>query len=81
MDLLIPIIIVVVISVMLWGWSTVLRRIPLNDYGMDNVERVLKRESDEYRTRVLNRGWMTQKEWTQLLKKHPSALVKTEPEA
>ncbi|HSI44088.1 MAG TPA: hypothetical protein VK949_07060 [Methylotenera sp.] len=74
MNILIPIIIVILISVILWGWSTVLRRIPLNDYGMENVERVLKLESDEYRTQVLQRGWMTNKEWNKLQKKHQATL-------
>jgi hypothetical protein len=74
MNILIPIIIVILISVILWGWSTVLRRIPLNDYGLENVERVLKLESDEYRAQVLQRGWMTHKEWNKLQKKHEAAL-------
>lgn len=59
---------------MLWGWSNVLRRIPLIDFGIENVERVLKLESDGYRNRVLHRGWLTNKEWARLQKKHQSAL-------
>lgn len=51
-----------------------MRRIPLNDYGIENVERVLKLESDEYRAQVLQRGWMTNKEWNKLQKKHEAAL-------
>ena len=75
MDIFIPVIIVVIVSVMLWGWSTALRRIPLRDYGMENVERVLKMESDEYRSRILHRGWITNKEWGKLQKKHQSVLA------
>jgi hypothetical protein len=78
MDVFIPLIIVIIISVMLWGWSTALRKIPLIDYGMENVERVLKMESEEYRNRVLQRGWITNKEWARLQKKHQSALARNE---
>lgn len=59
MNIFIPIIIVLIISLILRGWSTVLRRIPLVDYGMENVECLLKMESEEYRTQVLKRGWIT----------------------
>ena len=75
MDIFIPLIIVVIISIMLWGWSTALRRIPLTDYGIEKVERVLKMESDEYRIRILHRGWLTNKEWAKLQKKHQSVLA------
>ena len=78
MDIFIPIIIVVIVIVMLWGWSTALRRIPLRDYGMENVERVLKMESDEYRSLILHRGWMTNKEWAKLQKKHQSVLTEND---
>lgn len=72
MDIFIPVIIVVIISVMLWGWSTALRRIPLKDFGIEKVEQVLKMESDEYRIHILHRGWLTNKEWAKLQKKHQS---------
>ena len=78
MDIFIPLIIVILISVMLWGWSAALRRIPLIDFGIENVERVLKMESAEYRSRVLNRGWITNKEWARLQKKHQFALAENE---
>ena len=78
MDIFIPVIIVVIISVMLWGWSTALRRIPLKDYGIEKVERVLKMESDEYRIQILHRGWLTNKEWAKLQKKHQSVLAEND---
>jgi hypothetical protein len=74
MEFIIPIALVIIICVMLWGWAAVLRRIPLQDFGMDNVERILNLESEQVRDRILQRGWMTNNEWAKLLRKHPSAL-------
>lgn len=75
MDVLIPIVIVLIIIVMLWGWSAALRRIALEDFGTENVGRVLMLESAAYRAQVLERGWLTNKEWTDLQKKHAAALA------
>ena len=77
MSIFIPVIIVIVIILMLWGWSTVLRRVPLIDFGMENVERILNEESEDYRNIVLKRGWITNKEWTKLQKKHNSIYRRT----
>ena len=42
------------------------RIFPLFYFGIENVQRVEKRESDEWRERVFARGGMTSNEWIRI---------------
>lgn len=41
-------------------------KVPLTDFGMASVERILKWERAEFRNQILKRGWMTRAQWQQL---------------
>lgn len=62
MEILIVLIIVgVPIAYMIW--DRYFRVFPLSYFGIENVQRVAKWESDEWRERVFSRGGMTSREW------------------
>ncbi|CAH5035775.1 hypothetical protein AI2834V1_5293 (plasmid) [Escherichia coli] len=44
-------------------WDRYFRVFPLSYFGIENVQRVAKWESDEWRERVFSRGGMTSREW------------------
>ncbi|EHJ9405389.1 hypothetical protein KB713_004225 [Salmonella enterica] len=44
-------------------WVRYFRIFPLSYFGIENVQRVAKWESHEWRERVFSRGGMTSKEW------------------
>lgn len=44
-------------------WVRYFRIFPLSYFGIKNVQRVAKWESDEWREQVFSRGGMTSKEW------------------
>lgn len=46
-----------------WYWNTRVRRIPLAEFGIENVQRVLRWETDARREAIWRRGWMTSHEW------------------
>lgn len=50
-----------------WVWDDRLRKVPLEEFGIETVQRVLRFETSEYREKVWTRGWMTRKEWRDLL--------------
>jgi acyl carrier protein phosphodiesterase len=58
----------------IWNWNERARRIPLEEFGLDAVKRVLRWESDRKRREILVRGWMTRHEWTQLNKRQLQAI-------
>lgn len=51
-------------------------KVPLKELGVDDVQRVLAFELPEYRSDVWRRGWMTRKEWRNLLEKQNDLLSK-----
>lgn len=57
-----------------WFWNERVRRVPLEEFGLDNVNRVLRFESDSRRKEILVRGWMTSYEWTELNKRQMQAI-------
>lgn len=57
-----------------WIWDGWFRRIPLTDFGVEAVQRVLKWESDSFREMVWARGWMTSHEWIKLNKQQIRAI-------
>ena len=62
MEILIALIIAVV-PVAYLVWDRHYRIFPLSYFGIKNVQRVAKWESDEWREQVFSRGGMTRKEW------------------
>ncbi len=46
-----------------WHWHNHVKRINLDEFGMEAVHRVLKFESTTTCTTILERGWMTNAEW------------------
>ena len=44
-------------------WVRYFRIFPLSYFGIENVQRVAKWESTEWREQVFTRGGMTKKEW------------------
>lgn len=53
----------------MWVWNGWFRKIPLAEFGIERVQRVLRFEHPDYRDTVWKRGWMTSHEWTALNKK------------
>lgn len=64
-------IIILVIACILGGllWFDRIRPVPLSDFGFENVQRVLRWESDDLREQIWARGWLTRSQWRQLLKR------------
>ncbi|WP_374258782.1 hypothetical protein [Aquabacterium sp.] len=58
----------------LWYWNECIRRVPLEDFGLDNVKRVLRWESDARRQEILVRGWMTSHDWTSMNRNQMAAI-------
>jgi hypothetical protein len=50
-------------------WNEYLRRIPIEEFGLDAVHRALRWESDYRRNEILSRGWMTSREWTLMIQR------------
>lgn len=59
----------------IWFWNLRMRRIPIAEFGLNDVHRVLRFEAPEYRNRVLLRGWMTRGEWQQVLQRQHAAIA------
>jgi hypothetical protein len=49
-------------------WNGWFRKIPLADFGIERVQRVLRFADPDYRETIWKRGWMTSHEWTVLNK-------------
>lgn len=58
----------------IWFWNTHVRRVPLEDFGLDLVRRVLRFEPPTVRERILQRGWMTSGEWESMNRRQLAAL-------
>ena len=62
MEILI-VLIIVGVPVAYMIWDRYFRVFPLSYFGIENVQRVAKWESDEWRERVFSRGGMKSREW------------------
>lgn len=51
-----------------WIWDD-FRKVPLKEFGIEAMQRMLSFEPAEYRIAVWKRGWMTRNEWRSLNKK------------
>lgn len=47
----------------IYVWNDQFRRIPLSEFGLDNVQRIGAWESAAWRDDVWRRGWLTSAEW------------------
>jgi len=57
-----------------WYWNERVRRVPLDEFGLEAVNRVLRFEPDSKRREILARGWMTSHEWTELNRRQIDAI-------
>lgn len=57
-----------------WYWNERVRRVPLEEFGLEDVNRVLRWEPDSKRREILARGWMTSHEWTELNRRQIDAI-------
>jgi len=57
-----------------WWWWEDRRHVPLAEFGMETVQRVLKFESDQRREEIWERGWLTRAEWRAINKRQLSAM-------
>ena len=57
-----------------WYWNERLRPVPLEEFGLEAVTRVLRWEPDSRRREILARGWMTSHEWTEMNRRHIAAI-------
>ncbi|EGL4300842.1 hypothetical protein IQ436_004523 [Salmonella enterica] len=62
MEILI-VLIIVVVPVAYTIWDRYFRIFPLSYFGIENVQRIAKWESPEWRERIFSRGGMTSREW------------------
>ncbi len=51
-----------------WLWDD-FRKVPLKEFGIVTMQRILSFENSDYRIAVWKRGWMTRYEWRSLNKK------------
>jgi len=58
----------------IWYWNERVRRVPLAEFGMDDVARVLKWEPEAVRRSILDRGWMTSQEWMNMNERQAHAI-------
>jgi hypothetical protein len=58
----------------IWYWNERVRRVPLEEFGLEAVNRVLRWETDGRRAAILSRGWMTSHEWTEMNKRQLKAI-------
>ncbi len=66
--------VVPVVLVAWWYWDSHVKHIPLAEFGMEAVHRVLKLEDSHTRTMILNRGWMTSAEWLAMNERQVKAI-------
>jgi hypothetical protein len=55
-----------VVVATIWYWNERVRRVPLEEFGLEAVHRVLQYESNSRRRAILARGWMTSHEWIRM---------------
>ncbi|HGM5391991.1 hypothetical protein [Serratia ureilytica] len=55
-------------------WDRYFRIFPLSYFGIENVQRIAKWESPEWRERIFSRGGMTSHEWLQVNKRQLKAI-------
>lgn len=60
---------IVATGVGLYVWDDRFRRVPLAQFGIENVQRIGTWESPAWRERVWSRGWMTSAEWRRVCKR------------
>lgn len=46
-----------------WHWENHTKKIPLKEFGLGAVQRVLKFEPERIRNEILKRGWLTRAQW------------------
>jgi hypothetical protein len=56
-----------------WWWDDH-RQVQLTEYGVGNVQRVLKWESEARREAIWQRGWLTRAEWRAMNKRQLLAI-------
>lgn len=67
-------IIVTALTGAVWYWNERVRRVPLEEFGLENVNRVLRWEPENRRRDILRRGWMTSHEWINLNRRQIEAI-------
>lgn len=55
--------VIAVVTVAFIVWDRCFRVFPLSYFGIENVQRIAKWESPEWRERIFSRGGMTSREW------------------
>ena len=63
MELFILAVLVSAVLVGWWHWENHAKKRPLQEFGMESVQRVLKFEPEHVQKEILNRGWLTRAEW------------------
>jgi hypothetical protein len=58
----------------LYVWNDRFRRVPLAQFGIENVQSIGTWESSAWRERVWSRGWMTSAEWRAMNKRQLAAI-------
>lgn len=56
-------------------WDRYFRIYPLSYFGIENVQRVAKWESPEWREQVFSRGGMTSREWIKINTRQLEAII------
>jgi hypothetical protein len=55
-------------------WNDRFRLVPLNEFGIENIQRIGAWESPAWREAVWSRGWMTSAEWRGVNKRQLAAI-------
>lgn len=51
-----------------WHWENNVKQVPLKEFGLDAVKRVLSFESEAVQKAILKRGSMSRAQWVQMNK-------------
>lgn len=57
-----------------WYWNERVRRVPLEAFGLEAVNRVLAFEPPKVRRAIVKRGWMTSHEWSSTNRRQLAAI-------
>lgn len=63
-----------VIGVVWWAYDFFVKKVPIQQFGVENVQRIAKWESPEWRERVFSQG-LTHAEWVRINRRQIKAIT------
>jgi hypothetical protein len=73
MDFILMILALMLVLAAVWWWDDH-RHVQLAEYGVGNVQRVLKWETEAQREAIWQRGWLTRAQWRAMNRRQLAAI-------